>query len=269
MFGIFVFVLVVGVSNRTVYEVTAVPTDTPMPTPSPTPEPLVGYLSQDVTQGRSAFMGTCAGCHGQGGTGIPGVGHSLVGTDFMNAMDDEALREFIIAGRPATDPQNTTGIAMPARGGNPSLTDATIDHIIAYLRTEADPSQLIIVEATEPRATNTPRPPGEVVLNPTVVPYVELPPLEPRPFDVARAYALSCSGCHGPQGQGIARVTAPIWESELLDAERHDDLFEFIMVGNPYAGYLQDVPHPARGDYPSLTDEQIVELIDYLLGLDG
>jgi disulfide bond formation protein DsbB len=33
-----------------------------------------------------------------------------------------------------SDPLNTTGIAMPPKGGNPALTDGQIVDIVAYLR---------------------------------------------------------------------------------------------------------------------------------------
>ena len=38
-------------------------------------------------------------------------------------------------GRPTSDPANTTGVDMPPKGGNPSLSEEDIDHIVAYLRT--------------------------------------------------------------------------------------------------------------------------------------
>ena len=41
----------------------------------------------------------------------------------------------IQVGRPAGDPLNDTGVDMPPRGGNPSLSDEDLAHIVAYLRT--------------------------------------------------------------------------------------------------------------------------------------
>ena len=40
----------------------------------------------------------------------------------------------IEAGRSSGDPLNTTGLDMPAKGGNPMLSDADIRAIIAWLR---------------------------------------------------------------------------------------------------------------------------------------
>lgn len=41
------------------------------------------------------------------------------------------LVAFLISGRPADHPDNTTGIAIPARGGNPALSGVDI---AAFLR---------------------------------------------------------------------------------------------------------------------------------------
>ena len=41
---------------------------------------------------------------------------------------------FLKTGRAANDPVNVTGYAMPARGGNSSLTDDDLRNVIAYLR---------------------------------------------------------------------------------------------------------------------------------------
>jgi mono/diheme cytochrome c family protein len=262
---VFVLILISNLSTRTIVEVAVAPTET---LPPPTATPQVGYFSQDVSQGRALFMGTCAGCHGMDARGITGIGPSLVNTSFVNDRTDTRLREFIIEGRDPFHPDNSTGIAMPARGGNPSLTDGAIDQIIAFLRVEADPFMLIAAEDMPVQPTNTPRPPSaDFVANPTVVPYVELPTLEPRPFDVERGYALSCSGCHGANGEGVEGITSAFVDSDLLLPENAEDLFNFIVEGNLYVNLLEEIPHPARGDYPTMTDEQIREVIDHLYTL--
>jgi disulfide bond formation protein DsbB len=42
---------------------------------------------------------------------------------------------FIEVGRPVDDPENTTGIIMPPKGGNPALSDQDMADIVAYMRT--------------------------------------------------------------------------------------------------------------------------------------
>lgn len=90
--------------------------------------------SEEVISGQTAYQSYCSSCHGLDAAGISGLGKNLVGSDFVNNMTDVELHAFIVAGRPTWDAANTTGVAMPPRGGNPALTDAEIDTIIAYLR---------------------------------------------------------------------------------------------------------------------------------------
>lgn len=88
----------------------------------------------DAQRGASSYLVTCIACHGPAGEGITGLGKPLAHSDFITGQTDEELLEFIIGGRPSTDPENTSGIAMPPRGGSPNLTDSEIRDIIAYLR---------------------------------------------------------------------------------------------------------------------------------------
>ena len=58
----------------------------------------------------------------------------MIGNDFVASSTDPELHDFIVVGRPADHPDNKSGIAMPAKGGNSALTDEDIDDIVAYLR---------------------------------------------------------------------------------------------------------------------------------------
>lgn len=44
-------------------------------------------------------------------------------------------------------------------------------------------------------------------------------------------------------------------------------LLVFLTEGRPLADPQIEFPHPARGGYPVLTDEQLSELTDYVLRL--
>jgi mono/diheme cytochrome c family protein len=93
-----------------------------------------GYDPDIVSQGESLFV-LCAACHGPDAQGLPGLGLDLITSQFVGENDDEALLEFVLAGRPVWDPANTTGVDMPPKGGNPALMEEDILMIIAYLRT--------------------------------------------------------------------------------------------------------------------------------------
>ena len=88
-----------------------------------------------AAHGAELFDRVCAACHGQAGVGRKGLGKSLADSGFVQGLTDDALLAFIKKGRYPGDPQNTTGIGMPARGGNPALSEDDLLDIIAYLRT--------------------------------------------------------------------------------------------------------------------------------------
>jgi disulfide bond formation protein DsbB len=89
----------------------------------------------DAASGENLYQGTCMACHGQAGEGVEGLGKPWVGSDFINSRTDAELLAFLIEGRPSDHPENTTGIAMMPRGGNPNLTDGDLLDLIAYMRT--------------------------------------------------------------------------------------------------------------------------------------
>jgi disulfide bond formation protein DsbB len=95
--------------------------------PKATPEQLAA--------GEKVFMTTCATCHGKDGHGLPHLGKELHANQFVKDNSDQQLIDYVKVGRLATDPLNTTGVAMPPKGGNPALTDTDIANVVAYLRT--------------------------------------------------------------------------------------------------------------------------------------
>jgi len=89
----------------------------------------------DPEAGRDAFLITCIACHGPEGKGVTGLGKDLTTSEFLRTRSDEEMLDFLIAGRPASDPLNTTGVDMPPRGANPAFTDDDLKNIVAFLRT--------------------------------------------------------------------------------------------------------------------------------------
>ncbi|HRQ72431.1 MAG TPA: c-type cytochrome [Phycisphaerales bacterium] len=91
--------------------------------------PEVGGVGYDL------FIASCSACHGARGEGMEGLGKPLKGSDFVASKSDAELLAFVKSGRPVWDAENTTGIDMPPKGGNPALTDDQIADIIAHIRT--------------------------------------------------------------------------------------------------------------------------------------
>jgi mono/diheme cytochrome c family protein len=87
----------------------------------------------DAAEGQELFNATCASCHGKDAEN-PSVGKDLRDNTFVQDNSDTELVAFVKQGRPASDPDNTTGTDMPAKGGNPSLTDEDLESIVAYVK---------------------------------------------------------------------------------------------------------------------------------------
>ncbi len=83
----------------------------------------------DAAKGKAVYEGTCVFCHGAKGKGeIPGT-PDFTQDDGVLAKGDEVLIRHI------TDGFESAGSAMPmpAKGGNPDLSDEDIENVLAYL----------------------------------------------------------------------------------------------------------------------------------------
>ncbi len=92
-------------------------------------------LAEYIASGAKLYASSCIACHGPDGGGIKGNGKALANNPFVQGQSDDDLLAFIQRGRDPSDPKNTTGVGMPAKGGNPALSEDDILDIIAYLRT--------------------------------------------------------------------------------------------------------------------------------------
>lgn len=102
---------------------------------APVAEAPAAPAAGDPEKGLEIFSTTCIACHGPGGVGVQGLGKDMTKSTFIAGLDDSALLTFVKQGRDPSHPDNTTGIAMPPKGGNPALTDEQLMDVIAYIRT--------------------------------------------------------------------------------------------------------------------------------------
>jgi len=92
------------------------------------------YSAEAIAEGETLYGQTCFACHGADGKGLPNLGKDLTASEFVSSSSDAELLAYVIEGRTADDPTNTTGIAMPPKGGFDFLTDDNINSIIAFMR---------------------------------------------------------------------------------------------------------------------------------------
>ena len=86
--------------------------------------------SSDANQAAELYSRACAGCHGQANTG----GLQLIRAEYLDSHSDLEVMALIRTGRSANDPQNFSGSAMPANGGQINLSDEQLLALVRYLR---------------------------------------------------------------------------------------------------------------------------------------
>ena len=92
------------------------------------------YSPEMIAEGGTLFGQTCFACHGTDGKGLPNLGKDLTISEFVKSSSDAEMLAYVLEGRAVDDPLNTTGAAMPPKGGFNFLTDDDINSIIAFLR---------------------------------------------------------------------------------------------------------------------------------------
>jgi disulfide bond formation protein DsbB len=243
----------------------------PSPTVAPTTVALASYDPITVSAGEQLFQSTCAACHGFNAQGVPGLGKPLIGSEFVNGLTDPELVAFIEQGRDMTDPLNTTGVMMPAKGGNPALSTTNLQEIVAYIRTinldqpaavDAGTAQ-VAAEPTQPLALTADATPAAVG-----TPALIQGELNLSAMTNDEMYLWSCAGCHGLDGAGVPNVGPSLAGSDMLDTANGIALFEFLSEGRLFADPRAAYPHPSRGGYPVLADDELRSLIAYLYTLN-
>lgn len=65
---------------------------------------------------------------------MPNLGKDITTSAFVASQTDEQLVAFIKEGRLADHPDNTTGVAMPPKGGDPTISDEQVQQIVDFVR---------------------------------------------------------------------------------------------------------------------------------------
>jgi mono/diheme cytochrome c family protein len=263
---------------------------TPIPTLSPGATPtLVSALEAasapvsgaggkaNPAQGAPIYLQNCSACHGVAGQGVSAP--ALRNSQYIRTGDDQSIFATVANGRPGT---NMTAWLQANAG---PLTDAQITDVVAYLHTlEGVPAQPTSTPMpVQPSAT--PTPPGAPTSEPV------RPSIPGKPGlavtlagDAGRGRSLFgqyCAACHGPQGvqgipspgshDGTVPVLNPI-DSTLANADPKvfaANIDVFIEHGSVPAGDSPLIMMPAFGDGKMITDQQIADLIAYVMRLSG
>jgi mono/diheme cytochrome c family protein len=152
----------------------------------------------DPAHGRAVYLKTCAACHAPDGSGVKAQGANLRESEFVKGKTDDQLLAFVKAGRQPFDPETKLHLSMPARGGNPALTDQDLVDAITNVR---EIQKLAAVEAAAPATTDGAKAAKTAVLpasgdQPQIIdgelwlPHSILPAASPGPVGSRRATVL-------------------------------------------------------------------------------
>jgi mono/diheme cytochrome c family protein len=278
---IFVLVLLGCNPNPQVQALTPIPTLAPGATVTLVPAvgersvsesaPVPVPTSQSAgALGAHIFEKNCTTCHGIHGEGVDAP--PLRNNEYIETGDEEAVFNTIVEGRAGTE--------MPAwfqENGGP-LTAGEITEVLAYLHTlQGVPSVPPAPQEEEkaPEPTPEPNAPPARPSNPG-----ESGPAASMAGDAGRGqplFGLYCAPCHGPQGvQGIPNpgsddgavpelnpIDPTIVNPDAAVFATNVDLF--IEHGSVPEGGYPRLLMPAFGDHNLLQNQQIADLIAYLI----
>ena len=101
-----------------------------VPTPGAIPAASAAHAAADPARGARVYGETCVACHGVNGAGAMEGVPPMSGPGGRLAKPDDQLLQHIVDGFQSPG----SPMPMPARGGNPDLTDQELADALAYMR---------------------------------------------------------------------------------------------------------------------------------------
>ena len=231
----------------------------------------------DAATGASVFLQNCTTCHGAQGEGVDAP--ALRNNKFIQTGTDQQIFDTIAGGRPGTE--------MPAWlqvNGGP-LTNNQIANVVAYLHTLQNVSPMPTAMPMAPEPTETPLPPNAPTPEPARPSNAGGPgPAASMTGDATRGQVLFgsiCAACHGPEGvQGVPNpdsddgAVPPLNPIDPTIANADPAVFAanvdlFIEHGSVPSGSSPLIVMPSFGDSKMLTDQQIADIIAYVIKLNS
>ena len=252
----------------------ATPTATVAATPPATsPQPPAKVAEAVVVKvkaksGDEVYKAVCSACHSVGLLGSPKFG------------DKAAWAPRIAQGQDTLVSHAINGIrSMPARGGNPALSDEEVGNAVAYMVAKAsgakadkaamaDKPVLDKIAATAPTAVEKPTDVAAAAA-PTAAPTAAAAPVaaveeeeKPEPTNYAgpKVYALVCSACHAAGLAGAPKFgDVEAWAPRI--AQGYDTLVSHAVNG------IRAMP--AKGGNPNLSDAEVARAVAHMANKAG
>lgn len=83
-------------------------------------------------------------------------------------------------------------------------------------------------------------------------------------------YGGTCIACHGPGGVGVEGLGKPWVASDFINTHTDQELVDFLKVGRPVddPANTTGIAMMPRGGNPSLTDDDLLDLVAYMRTLN-
>ena len=191
--------------------------------------------------GGEVYTAVCAACHSGGLLGAPKLGDTADWTP-RAAIGLDALVASAIAGKGA----------MPARGGNPTVTDEEIRDAILHMTKDTG---LDLENAGGEAAATTSEETSEANVEEAAT--VAMMPVTNHATGVA-VYAKNCFVCHDTGVEGAPKIADKAAWSDRI-AKGTEALYASTINGLD--------SKPARGGNPALNDTAIKAAVDYMVSI--
>ena len=227
--------------------------------------------------GAAIFLNNCSPCHGNQGQGVDAP--ALRNNQYVGTTNPQDIAAVVANGLPNSE--------MPAwlqNNGGP-LNSNEIGDVVAYIKT---------LQGVSPVATEAPQPEEPTATPPPAGSPTEEPARPSNSGEAGNAlklvgnpdngrpeFGLYCAACHGPEGvQGIPNpgsddgsvpelnpIDPTIVSQDPKTFAYNLDLF--IEHGSVPEGPAPLIAMPAFGDHKLLSDQQIIDIITFVIKLNG
>lgn len=198
--------------------------------------------------GEQVYAAVCSACHAAGVLNAPKFGDKAAWAPRLAAGYDHLVSNAINGIR-----------GMPARGGNPDLSDVEVARAVAHMANAAGAN----FKAPDTAATGSAGAPAAAATSAAVVAAAQSAPgSAPAQSDPAKGksvYEATCSVCHGAGVAGAPRFAdKAAWSPRI--AQGLATLHEHALKGfQGKAGVM-----PPKGGNVSLADADVIAAVDYM-----
>lgn len=192
--------------------------------------------------GQQVVEQACAACHATGALKAPKIGDKAAWAPLIKEGLDHLTQTAIKGIR-----------QMPARGGNPDLSDTEVARAVAYMANQSGAS----FKEPEAKPAAKPAVAAATAAAPAAAPAAAAPAGKPDAGKAKQVYDTACAACHAAGVAGAPKVgDKAAWAPRLKTG--NEALYTAAIKGK---GAM-----PAKGGNTALADADVKAAVDYMVG---